>query len=232
MTTTGIGPDDRFTDELTVADLEDRIEGEPFLPGTESDDHFICDFCSTGVKYSSDPRIGIYVADGILTPELPMWRGRVDRGEEIAALATYCEDCATKRLLFPCRGYAEARLFASISPDRRAVDVEATDVSPADDGIPWDPAELHESITTIPFRKYLDVTIMGGGPTMWGPENIVTFFLSFEDGVDIRDLVKYDGSIDRELLQDARDDFGDLLTEMRRAGEDSRRAFRDRVRDK
>ena len=80
--------------------------------------------------------------------------------------------------------------------------IEVTDISPEDDGIPWDPYKTAEAITQVPT----DEVAFLSGDEVWGPENMVTFFLSVMD-VDLRDLIDWKGDIDPKLLGRVRKEY-------------------------
>jgi len=102
---------------------------------------------------------------------------------------------------------------------------EVTDVSSADDGIPWNPRELSEKITGVPW----EANAILAGDELWGPENMVTVFLSMGSGIDIRELIKWDGSLDPQVLGHARREYRAFTRKMLEKGQ-TRTAFRDHVR--
>lgn len=225
-------PDERINDDWTVAEVIEEFENHDFLPADPSKDHFICDFCSKGVNYSAEPRVGQYISDMVLNPENPVYQQATDPKDgsrPLVPLASYCEECSEQKLLFPCRGYAEVRLFFDLDEDKVMRNVEVTDVSPEDDGIPWDPKDLSERIMETSFESSMVISALMG-KDLWGPENIVTFFLAFVDGVDIRQLVNWDGSIDPKVLGQARSSYEDVQKKLQREG-GSRKNFRDHVRE-
>lgn len=222
--------DENINDGWTVGELLDEFEDEEFKPADPERDHFTCDFCSKGVNYTSKPRVGGYVTDNVLNVDHPMWR-RASQGlnNPLVPLASYCEDCSQRLLLFPCRGFAEVRIFFDLDRDKMMQNVEVTDLSPSDDGIPWDPRELSEAITEVSFRDKELVAALTGHDHLWGPENMVTFFLSIGGGVDIRQLVNFDGSLNPKILGRARKEHDKLMEKMEREGHD-RGTFRNHVR--
>lgn len=226
----------RITDDMhinprtTVAELTSEFEGTDFDPIEPDKDHWICDFCSTGVPYSANARVADYFADDILSHNHP-YSSQIHANRPLIPLASYCEDCSTRRLLFPCHGFAEARVMYNLGKDRIVRDVDVTDVSPRDDGIPWNPKDVSNAITQAPFEQMLE---LGGNQHLWGPENMVTFFLSSIGGIDIRELVQWDGEIDNDVLGRARIEYDRFMHKMIRAsdgpGRTNRKAFRDHVR--
>lgn len=220
-----IDPDTQINEAFTAGDLAEEFEGNEFQATNPERDHFECDFCSAGVKYSSKPRISSYIADDILNEHHPH-ADRLHNSQEIAVLASYCPDCTTRRLLFPCEGFAEARIMFDLDEDKTMHNVEVTDVSPRDDGIPWDPKEVTEEIMGIPFGT----NELLADDHLWAPENIVTFFLATVGDVDIRDLIKFDGTLDPKVLGRARRRFEEFQKKMSQPGY-SRKRFRDHVRD-
>lgn len=223
-------PDERINNTWTVGRLVEAFEGRDFLPNDPIADHFLCDFCSKGVNYQSKPRPGGYIADRVLNIDHPVWQNAVQREPApLVPLGTYCEACATRLLLFPCKGFAEVRVFFDLDDERVMRNVAVTDVSPRDDGIPWNPKDLTEQITGVPFEQNALVAALGDDDHLWGAENMVTMFLSVGSGVDIRELVRWDGSLDPRALGRARKEYQQFVEKMRRHGY-SRRAFRDHVR--
>lgn len=221
----------RINPEWTVGELIEEFEGHDFLPTDTEKDHFLCDWCSTGVSYSSEPRVAGYVADRVINTDHPTWV-EATLGREVqplVPLASYCKDCSQRKLLFPCEGFAEVRYFFDLDEDMVMRNVEVTDVSPRDDGIPWDPKALAEAITQTSWKERGFLALLLGGDHLWGPENMVTFFLSVGTGVDIRELVKWDGSLDPKALGRARRKYKEFQKMMKREGH-SRQAFRDHVR--
>jgi hypothetical protein len=225
--------DTQINPNWTVGELEAEFEGHDFQPVDEDKDHFTCDFCSKGVHYEAEPRVGHYVADNVVNTTHPHWiaatRPHEGEGRPMVQLASYCEDCTIRRLLFPCEGYAEVRMSFDLDEKRVMENVEITDVSPRDDGIPWDPKELSESITGIPWHKNEMMMVILGREQLFGPENMVTFFLAVGGGVDIRELIQWDGSLDPKVLGRARREYADFQRKMARDNH-SRRAFSKHVR--
>jgi hypothetical protein len=227
-------PDKQINDNWTVGELEAEFEGQEYVTHHQvrKEDHFFCDFCSRGIAYQSNPRVAWYVADGVLNPGHPVWRQAVKErfgGKPIVPLAVYCPGCSTRRVLFPCEGYAEVHAFFDLDEGRVLKNVEVTDVSPPDDGIPWEPRELSERITEIPWDQHMLMQTISAEDQLWGPENMITFFLSAVDGVDPRELIQYDGSLDPKLLGQARKSWKQFRKKMKRGGH-SRKKFRDHVR--
>jgi len=221
-------PDKQINDNYTVGELTENFEGDDFLPSDPEKDHFLCDFCSKGVSYESNPRVGHYIADDVLNSEHPVWQKHGGSGT-LVPLASYCEECSIRMLFFPCEGFAEVRVFFDLDEEKVKRNVEVTDLSPRNDGIPWDPKELSERITQIQWEQQSFVAMLSGQDDLWGPENIVTFFLSSVNGVDIRQLVKWDGSLDPKLLGQARRKYEKFRKKMSKGGH-SRKKFRDHVR--
>lgn len=218
-------PDDYYMDVETFVE---KYEGQEFPAYYEDKNHFECDFCSTGVFYASEPRVGQYLTDRIPHNATPEAR-EVNNYGKITPMATYCEDCATKLLYFPCEGYTEVRLFMDLDEDMVHKNVEVTDISPADDGIPWDPAEVSSKITGIDFDRHA----RSQPDVMMAPENIVTFFLSVSTEIDIRELVNHDGTINGKALGRARREYKEFRDKMAKHRNDRsrhRKAFRDHVR--
>lgn len=217
----------QFPDDygMTVERLEANYEGRRFPAYYPDRDNFECDFCSVGVAYAKTPRVGHYLADGMLHDQTPEAR-EINQTRALGDFATYCPECSHKRLFFPCKGFTEVRMFFSIDPETREMfDAEVTDISPRDDGIPWNPRELSEKITTIPFDQHVR---MADEDLLWAPENMVTFFLSIQSGIDIRELVQWDGSLDDQLLGQARRKFRNHAESRDRP--ENRKEFRDRLR--
>lgn len=220
-------PDTPINPHVTVGDLTENFEGSDHIPNHDQP-HFICDWCSQGVAYQSKPRVGHYVADDVLNenhPKTPVIR----RDRPLVQLASYCPDCSTRLLLFPCKGVAEARVFFDLDEEQVMKNVEVRDVSPRDDGIPWDPREVSARITGIEFSLH-EMFAIDEENHLWAAENIVTWFLA-ATGIDIREMVRYDGSIDPQALGRARKAFEEFREEMKKGGFD-RQYYRDAVKDR
>lgn len=207
--------------------LQESFEGSDFQPTHPNKPHFECDLCSKGVNYSSKPTVSTYIADDVLNDYHPTWKwAKAERGDEdlFVPLATYCPECSNRRLMFPCKGFHELRIRFDLDADRVMRNVEITDESPADDGIPWNPKELSKKITGVSFESG---ALIADGNHLWGPENIITFFLAVSN-LDIRDLVKWDGTIDPKTLGKARKQFENFNREMA----NGRKSFRDHMKDR
>ncbi len=203
--------DERFNDTWTVGQIQDQFEGETHVTRDDDPDTFKCDFCSKFVSYHTNPRVGYYLADNVMNADHPTWQRAVAGGEAapMVPLAIYCEGCTKKRLYFPCTGYGEGRLLVTMQQDRTQTDARVTDISPPDDGIPYDPKAFTQAISPagINFEtRSLAEMLMAGpeGAHLWGPENMITWFLSTVDGVDPREIIQPDGSLDRQALGRAR----------------------------
>jgi hypothetical protein len=120
-------------------------------------------------------------------------------------------------------------MLLTLTEERVITNPEVTDVSGPEDGIPWNPKELSEQITGIPWEQNALLAALEGEDQLWGPENMVTFLLSIGSGVDVRELVQWDGSLNPKALGRARKEYQEFVEKMRRHGY-SRRAFRDHVR--
>lgn len=219
-----------FPDDLpfTVEGMRDEYLGSTHESALDSERHWECDWCATGVLYKGGSSGAMYFADDLVGDQPQPDASFVHEHRPMTALALYCEDCATDRLLFPCEGYAEVRAQVEFDPDRTYTRFDVTDISGRDDGIPWDPKEVHGAITDLPFETMAAVN----GPQ--GPENMVTVMLSYGDGIDLRELVDYEGNLDPKYLGKARRIFEDHVEEMAGAirGEpDARKAHRKKFRD-
>lgn len=197
---------------MTVERLENLFEGRQFESDSINDTEFKCDFCSDIVSYDSEPHVGHYMADKVIFAVSE--RGRYVNDERmLTQLGTYCSDCSTQKLLFPCEGYTEVRLFFTIGKDGRIKNPDVSDISPEDDGIPWNPKELTEKITGIGGELNAQLA----GEDLWGPENIVTFFFVVCN-MDIRELIDWKGNIDPQKLGEVRKQYQQFMTEMKRGG--------------
>jgi len=214
--------------EWTVASFAEMLEGSEFNPTNPNKNHFECDFCSKGVMYQSEPRVASYFADNILNTDHPIWQQHGDR-RPMVALATYCEDCTYPLLYFPCEGFAEVRVISDLDADRTMHNVDVEDVSARDDGIPWDPKEFVHRVTGTPFEDSMLIQSLHSRDHVWGPENMVTVFLSIGSGIDLREIIKHDGSLDDRKLGQARKEQEKFRKKMARHGH-SRLAFRKHVR--
>lgn len=222
--------DDYVTDAVTVGDLEAYYEGRDFTTAHPSEDHFICDWCATGVSYTASNRVSQYIVNNIINDENPFWQQIIAHSgtRPFRPMAIYCADCTTRRLLLPCEGYTEIRLAFDMGDDRTYRNVEVTDFSPDEDGIPWNPAELSEQITGIPFHKHALLTA-AQGVELWAPEDIVLRFQTIGPDLDIRNAIRADGSLNPRALERAREAYDEFAQELKRKNF-PRKWFRDRTR--
>lgn len=206
--------------EWTVESVEDALmDTEHSSP--VSDEHWLCDWCSKGTSYQGGCEGWHYMADDVLG-DLPDAR-LIHEKRPLTTLAAYCTECGNERLFFPAEGYTEVRVYFELDEDHQYETVEVTDISPRDDGIPWNPKEVAERITQ---ERFEDVAMLGD--ELWAPENMVTVFLSAD--IDIRDLVNYEGEINEKKLGSAREKWRQFQQEQAKHGMD-RQHFRDSVRD-
>lgn len=213
-------PDDYYT---TVDEVTERLEDEEFLVEDEYTEHYECDFCSRGVPYQKEPRVAMYFSDTVMlvtTPEDQI----INQESILTHMATYCEECSHKLLFFPMYGATEARAMATITKTREYHNVEFTDISMADDGIPWDPIEAYERVTEIGIEAMVEEA----DDLSWGPENFVTLLMSLTRNMDIRDLFGADGEIDPQKLGEARERLQEVSQEYARKGM-NKQTFKDIV---
>lgn len=221
-----MSPDNHVNPNVTVSELEDAFEDVEFnYAKGEDKDHYLCDWCSKGVPIQSEPRVSQYLADRVVNETHPK-SSMVNRQRKVTQLATYCPECSHSFLFFPCTGFAEARLQFSLTENGSMTEVEVTDVSPRDDGVPWNPVEISESITQVPFEQNAIAA-----DDIYGPENFVTIFQSYLETTEIRSIVKHDGSLDPKELGRARKEYDEFRSKMRQEGY-SRGAFSSHVREK
>jgi len=206
----------------TVDDIRDELTSSHPRIGDPDKDHYLCDFCSKGVPFSKNPTVAAYLADYVPIPTNNTGR-MVNRTRTITHIATYCEDCSHKLLFFPHKTTCEARVYLTFS-GREVTDVEFTDVSNRDDGIPWDPIELTERITAVPAESFAE----SAQDTNMSPENVMTFFMSLNTEVDPRQLFEADGTIKPKPLGRARKRFRKIAEESE--GDLDRDKFKERVR--
>lgn len=223
-----IDPETTLTPGVTAEELVAEFEGEVFDALYEdSDEHFLCDYCSKGVSFASEPEVAWYIADDVLDPPVTGEVQHIKENRPLVPLAVYCPEHANRMLYFPCEGFAEARVVFSLDADRVMHDLVVTDHSPRDDGIPWDPRELSERVTGVPFAE----NALMAPEELWGPENMVTFFLAIDTEVDLRELIQWDGTLDPKLLGQARKQWENFAKEMRERYHDER-SFSRYVRGK
>jgi hypothetical protein len=221
--------DDHVTDTVTVGDLEAHYEGRDFTAAYPSKDHFICDWCATGVPYTTSNRLSQYIVNDIINDGNPIWQQAIGPSgtRPFTTMATYCADCTTRLLLLPCEGYTEVRLAFDMGDDRTYRNVEVTDFSPEKDGIPWDPEELSEQITGVPFHKNVQFAAAKGAE-LWAPEDIVRGFQSIGPHLDIRKAIRADGSFNPRALDRAREAYDEFAQEFQH-NDFSRKWFRDHI---
>lgn len=219
--------DDHVTDGVTVSDLETHYEERAFAAAYPSKDHFICDWCSADVPYTTSKRLGQYIVNDVINDKNPIWQQAIVNSgtKPFTPMATYCTDCTTRLLLLPCEGYIEVRLTFEMGDDRTYRNVEVTDFSPENDGIPWNPAELSEEITRVPFHKNA-LLAAGQGAELWAPEDIVRMFQSIGPDLDIRKAIRADGSFNPQELDRAREAYDEFVQELQQ-NDFSEEWFRD-----
>jgi hypothetical protein len=219
-------PDDYYT---TVAELENYVEGQPHTPPERLHNarHWECDYCSKGWSYTGGSDAIGYLADRIIGDSREA--NALRKQPRLTTLALYGTDHPwSRKLLFPCEGFTEVRYTAHITEDGHYEDVEITDVSPADDGIPWDPRAVSEAITQVSYDA-LDAM----GDERMGPENTVVWFLAISDECDIRDLVSWDGSLNGKELGRARREYEDFRTQLNAKDPQlSRQAWKETMRER
>lgn len=199
-----------FEGEFTEEELAATFEGEEFKPTDPSNPHFTCDFCSKKVRYDTDPSTSYYVADDVLN-ENHRLTPTVREHHPVVPLASYCEECTTERLYFPCEGFGEVRMVFDLDEDLTIHNVDVSDVSDRSDGIPWDPKEFSEAILQIPFEANPAVQ----SDHLWGPENMVTFFMSSVREMDISEVIEWDGTLDPKAVGRARKKHREFREKMR-----------------
>jgi hypothetical protein len=222
--------DDHVTDAIIVGELEACYEGRDFIAADQSNDHFVCDWCAAGVPYTTDKRLSQYIVNNVINDQNPIWQQSVAQAgtRPFTPMATYCADCTTQLLLLPCEGYSEVRLAFDMGDDRTYRNVEITDCSPEEDGIPWNPADLSEQITGVPFHKNA-LLAAAHGVELWAPEDMVRMFQSIGPHLDIRKAIRADGSLEPQALDRAREAY-DEFTQALQRNNFSREWFRDRTR--
>jgi len=224
-----------------VSEFENVLDERPHNIAYEENNRVsLCDFCSRGTPFDKQPRVAQYYADRVCHDTTESAR-KVNARKVLTPLATYCEDCSHRLLFFPCNGYTEARVFVTLdsidkadiddtvqdntSADLNAVlrDPDVVDVSPATNGIPWNPPQLSEKITGVSFDKH---TKQAG--FLMGPENVLVFFLAATDDMDVRKVINPDGSLDPKALGRARRKYESVRSTLRNDNYD-RVTFRDHV---
>jgi len=199
-------------------------------PSVNADgEYFECDFCSACVNYKTEPRVGHYLSDRLVHAESETEQYINNRGK-LWPLAVYCEDCANRRLFYPAKGYTEVRGMFTLDEDTMKREYEITDVSNRDEGIPWDPEELMSKISkgqTTELKEYFKM--IHGFELRMGPEDVVRSIFANGD-IDIREIVKWDGSIDDKALGRARRKYANKIDNIHNSRK-SRIAYRDHIRE-
>lgn len=209
-------PEDYYTSLDELRDSFDQIIDE-----CGDDEKYICDFCSKGVKWSSNPKVGVYLADKCINNS-NVKADYINTHRILAPIMVYCEDCTTQMILFPCQGITEIRARIHVV-DGEPDTVGFLDVSPADDGIPWNPRDVVAEVTGFEFDAFTDELPQ----VLWGPETVVTFFLSTKSGVDIREMIDHQGQIDKEFADQAQEKLKKMAIE--RNKQMSRQEFREHL---
>ena len=221
-------PDDYY---LTTEQLKEKFSETGVRVEQGYEQHYECDFCSKGVPYSKEPRVALYFADRMIFEDNPRAK-IINERNVLTHIATYCEECSSRLLLFPHEGTTEARAMVTITEDYQYEDIKFTDISPKDDGIPWDPLELQAKLTGIPRDG--QKAIGAQSDVLWGPENFVVIFMSMTNNMDIREVYDYEGNIDPQVLGRARKELEKVQDEYVKGlskGKSSKRTYQDIVRD-
>jgi hypothetical protein len=80
----------------------------------------------------------------------------------------YCEPCRRTEITHPCRGVYEVLVEHRVTEDYQLVELQSVDVSPAEEGFNWSPAEVCEEILERPAAD-----LILGGAGVVGPEDVV-----------------------------------------------------------
>lgn len=183
--------------------VEDRLDGYEFETGLDSDEHYLCDWCSKGVSYKGNGLVSHYLCDKLVTG---------DEYDDLAILGTYCPDCTSRLLYFPCEGYHEVRVLSKLTSDQIIVEPEVTDTSPEDDGIPWDPMDIYLKICSLPK----EIAMNHAQDIEMAPENMVTFLETVFYELSVTSMINPDGTVDDTLLKLAQEEFRQFMEEARK----------------
>lgn len=106
------------------------------------------------------------------------------------------------------------------------INPKVTDISNREDGIKWNPKYISEKITGVSFDKndILD-------DELWGPENIYTVYYAAFKNVQLDELINYDGSLNNDVLDKARQEYHEFNKEMLKGGYNEEK-FTNYVKDK
>ena len=193
--------------------IAEIIEGEVLNSPSAENGHYICDWCSSGVNFSSNQTISLYISDNVLAGP------NSDIIKNPTTLGSYCEDCTLRLLYFPHEGSNEWRILAQLEDDGSLYNVEETDHSPSNDGIPWEPINTIEEVSGYsPQKDQLEI--------LMGAENFFTTIVSMMDTVKPQNLINPDGSLDRKVLGRARREWLESAREVK-GREDFRRMAKE-----
>ena len=212
-------PDDYYLTKETLRDSSSQL-----TKGLGDEEQFFCDFCSKGVKFQSEPTAGMYLADDTLLQTNPKSHF-VHQERVLSPISTYCESCTTNNLMFPCEGLTEVRLLIDLDSHASAENIQFTDISPEDDGIPWNPTGLLQKVTGIPAQKFGETI----PDLLWAPELVITFLLSISKEIDVREIVNWNGTYNKPSLMEAQEKYHKVAKQM--GGEFDRQKFRSHVED-
>lgn len=204
-----------FNDEhfATVETFEERYQGNQYVTSSQRSSGFECDFCAEKVSYSDRPRVSQYLTDRL--PGENEHSQEFNKTGQLAPMATYCPDCSSEFLYLPCETYTEVRLQVTIDEQQILREPEITDISAHDDGIPWKPTNVVKQITET---AYDDHELFGGSEHAIAPENVVTIFCSLGEGIDLREFVKMDGSLEPQHLGRARKQYQEIKSQVNSQG--------------
>lgn len=221
-----IPPNKAITPDVTANELESFLHKHKLSPDlTKNKEYIKCDYCSSEIYSTEEYNLTQYLADDILNDNHPK-SNTIHEKRPLVQLATYCPDCSDARLFFPCKGFSETRVNFSISDDWIIMNPRVTDISKIDDGIPWDPRKVSEEITGVKFNRVVSET-----NELWGPENIFTVYDATIKSVNLDELIYYDGSLNKDILQKVKNEYTEFCEEMSQGGY-SENKFTKYVKDK
>lgn len=222
-----IPPNTDINLNVTVGKLQSILNEYKLSPDIPPQQNYIkCDYCSSKIYADKENKLSQYLCDDILNNNHPK-SSEIHQQRLLTQLATYCEDCSDELLFLPCREFAEVRVMFTSNEDWIICDPEITDVSPRDDGINWNPIEVSNKISPDNFNFH---SLMVGNE-LWGPENIFTIYDSALKNVAMGSLIRYDGSLDSDVLKEAKKEYIRFLSIMSKNSYDESK-FTRYVKDK
>lgn len=172
------------------------VEGAALPAGAGRNGTVICDNCDEPLPTGTPSTH--YVTNNLIT-------STDEEKSGLGFLRAYCPACSVGHLRYPCQGYTELLVEATLTDDGRFADVDILDHSSRHRGVAWDPIELYNAVHEYTLTEFQQTAQQATGAEIaLGPEDVVCELELA--GVDIEELVEDDGQLrtNSEVLRNAR----------------------------